>query len=141
MFTGYSTHLPMPNVYNVQNSIQIMNNISQIPFVPELKLASLDICNTYTNILTKDLININTNKEFLCITRTVKHNYILLISTVRIQLHVSVLYVWTIFRLRFLTYRLVIHDVWGVWVGGGGTISRCFNSRYHDPELLEVNFL
>ena len=33
------------------------------------------------------------NKEFLCITRTVKHNYILPISTVRIQLHVSVLYV------------------------------------------------
>ena len=33
------------------------------------------------------------NKEFLCITRTVKHNYIILISTVRIQLHVSVLYV------------------------------------------------
>ena len=33
------------------------------------------------------------NKEFLCITRTVKHKYILLISTVRIQLHISVLYV------------------------------------------------
>jgi len=32
------------------------------------------------------------NKEFLCITRTVKHNNILPISTVRIQLHVSVLY-------------------------------------------------
>ena len=27
---------------------------------------------------------------------------------------------WTIFRLRFLTYRLVIQDVWGVWVSGGG---------------------
>ena len=39
------------------------------------------------------------NTEFLCITRTVKHNYILPISTVIIQLHVSVLYV--IFRLRF----------------------------------------
>ena len=33
------------------------------------------------------------NKEFLCITRTVKNNYILPISTVRIQLHVLVLYV------------------------------------------------
>ena len=31
------------------------------------------------------------NKGFLCITRTVKHNYILLISIVRIQLHVSAL--------------------------------------------------
>jgi hypothetical protein len=39
--------------------------------------------------------------EFLCITRTVKHNYILFISTVRIKLHVSVLYLWIIFRLKF----------------------------------------
>jgi len=52
------THLPMPNVYNVQNSIQLMSDISQMPFAPELKLASLDISNMYTNIPTKDLINI-----------------------------------------------------------------------------------
>jgi len=32
-------------------------------------------------------------QRILCITRTVKHNYILPISTVRIQLHVSALYV------------------------------------------------
>jgi len=48
----------MPNVCNIQNSIQLMNDISQIPFVPELKLASLDISNVYTSILTKDLISI-----------------------------------------------------------------------------------
>ena len=28
-----------------------------------------------------------------------------------------------IFRLRLLTYRLVIQDMWGVWVGGGNEIS------------------
>ena len=33
------THILMPNVYNVQNSTQIMNAISQIPFIPELKLS------------------------------------------------------------------------------------------------------
>jgi hypothetical protein len=55
------THIPLPNVYNVQNSTQLMNDISQIPFVPELKLASLDISNVYTNIPTKDLINIINN--------------------------------------------------------------------------------
>ena len=32
------------------------------------------------------------NKEFLCITHTVKHNYISPSSTVGIQLHVSALY-------------------------------------------------
>ena len=46
-----------------------------------------------------------TNKEFLCITRTVRHNYILLISTVRIQLHVSVLYVGHLQVEIYRTYR------------------------------------
>ena len=60
------------------------------------------------------------NKEFLCITRTVKHNYILPISTVRIQLHVSVLYVGhlqvEIFNLQISYTRCV----GGICVGGGG---------------------
>jgi len=43
------THLPMPSAYNVQNSIQLMNDISKIPFTSELKLASLDISNNYAN--------------------------------------------------------------------------------------------
>jgi len=55
------THIPMPNVYDVQNSTQLMNDISQIPFASELKLASLDISNMYTNIPTKDLISIINN--------------------------------------------------------------------------------
>jgi len=33
------------------------------------------------------------NKEFLCITHTVEHNYISSSSTVGIQLHVSALHV------------------------------------------------
>ena len=47
-------------------------------------------------------------------------------------------YIWTVFRLRFLTYRLVIQDVLCVCVGGG-TRSRFFYSGYRDPELLGVN--
>ena len=53
------------------------------------------------------------NKEFLCITRTVKNNYILPISTVRIQLHVLVLYVdhlqVEIFNLQISYARCVGH--------------------------------
>ena len=49
---------------------------------------------------------------------TVKHNYILPISTVRIKLHVSVLYVDHL-QIKILTYRLVMKDVWCIWVGGG----------------------
>jgi len=37
--------------------------------------------------------NLVTDKEFLCITHTVEHNYISPSSTVGIQLHVSALYV------------------------------------------------
>ena len=79
-------------------------------------------------------------QRILCITRTVKHNYILPISTVSIQPHVSVLYVdhlqVEIFNLQ-ISYTTCVGHLCGR--GGGGTKSRCFNSGYRDPELLEVS--
>jgi len=54
--------------------------------------------NLFSEIWSKNDIG---NKEFLCITHTVEHNYISPRSTVGIQLHVSALYVWAIFRLWF----------------------------------------
>ena len=62
------------------------------------------------------LVKFGTLQRILCVTCTVKHNYILPISTVRIQLHVLVLYVDHL-QVEILTYRLVIQDVWGIWVG------------------------
>jgi len=41
----------------------------------------------------QQLYRILVNKELLCITHTVEHNYISPSSTVGIQLHVSALYV------------------------------------------------
>jgi len=59
MFTGIlKSHIPLPNVHNVQNSVQIMKDLSHIPFFSELKLASLDISNMYTSIPTEDPTNI-----------------------------------------------------------------------------------
>ena len=52
------THIPLPNAFNIQNSVQLMRDISEIPFVPELKLASLDISDMYSNIPTGELENI-----------------------------------------------------------------------------------
>ena len=49
-------------------------------------------------------------------------------------------YMWTIFRLRFLTYRLVIQDVWSVWVGGGGTSSRCSMVGTMTPSCYKLIF-
>jgi len=54
-------------------------------------------------------------------------------------------YMWAIFRLRFnlqISYtRCVGRFVWGLggWLGEG-TRSRCFDSGYHDPGLLQVDF-
>ena len=79
------------------------------------------------------------NKEFLCITHTVEHNYISPSSTVGIQPHVSALHVDHI--QVHLTYRSAVQDVWGVLfrvlgVGREETRSRCFSSGYHDLGLL-----
>jgi len=52
------TYIPLPYVYNIQNSIQLMKDLSDIPYSPNLKLASLDISNMYTNIPTEVLLNI-----------------------------------------------------------------------------------
>ena len=50
-------------------------------------------------------------------------------------------YMWAIFR-RFIL-QISYKDVWGVWVGGWGWGEEIsfFNSGYHDPGLLQVDFL
>jgi hypothetical protein len=52
------TYIPLPYIYNVQNSVQLVKDLSDIPFAPNLKLASFDISNMYTNIPAEELINI-----------------------------------------------------------------------------------
>ena len=51
------TYIPLPYIYNVQNSFQLMKDLSDIPFDPNLTLASLDISDMYTNIHTEELLN------------------------------------------------------------------------------------
>lgn len=52
------TYRPLTDIYNVKNSIQLIEELGDIPFDPSLKLASFDIANMYTNIPTKELIHI-----------------------------------------------------------------------------------
>ena len=54
-------YIPLPHVYNVQNSVHLMKDLSEIPYNPDLRIASLNISNMYTNIPTKDLLNIIQN--------------------------------------------------------------------------------
>jgi len=58
------------------------------------------------------------NKEFLCITHTVEHNYISPSSTVGIQLHVSALYVGHLQVVIWLTEQL--YKMCEVFFGGIG---------------------
>jgi len=86
------------------------------------------------------------NKEFLCITHTVKHNYISLpSSTVGTQLHVSALYVCYLQVVLLLTDQLY-KMCWvflGDWVGGGERdlvvpiVGTTFNSPRSWCPLLE----
>ena len=51
------------------------------------------MCHTFSYVsddIQRDILN---NKEFLCITHTVEHNYISSSSTQGLQRHVSALYV------------------------------------------------
>jgi hypothetical protein len=51
-------HIPLPYAFNVKNSAHLINDIAGNPHDPNLRMASLDINNMYTNIPTNDLIQI-----------------------------------------------------------------------------------
>ena len=49
------TYAPLPYTYNIKNS-QLINDLQEIPYDLNLRLASLDITNMYTNIPTSTLL-------------------------------------------------------------------------------------
>ena len=77
------TYIPLPSAFNIQNSAQLMKEISEIPFVPGLHLVSLDISDMYSNIPTDELehiirvlckqrdIEVTLMLEIMAITKTV----------------------------------------------------------------------
>jgi hypothetical protein len=50
--------IQLPYAFNVSNSINFINNLKVIPIAHNTKLCSFDIANMYTNIPTRELINI-----------------------------------------------------------------------------------
>jgi len=46
------TYIPLPYVFNVKNTTQLIKDLTDIPFDPKLKLASFDITDVYSNIRT-----------------------------------------------------------------------------------------
>jgi hypothetical protein len=58
-----SLHIPLPYAFNVKNSVQVMNDLLDIPFTPNLSFVSFDIENMYSNVPTDDLLVII---KFMC---------------------------------------------------------------------------
>jgi hypothetical protein len=52
------TYIPLPYTYNVKNTTHLINDLKEIPYNRNLRLASLDITNMYPNIPTSELITI-----------------------------------------------------------------------------------
>jgi hypothetical protein len=52
------THIPLPYSFNVKNTVQLIEDLTDIPYSHNLRLASLDISNICTNIPTEELIEI-----------------------------------------------------------------------------------
>ena len=77
------TFLLLPSIFNVMNSLQLMNEMSDIPYTPDLQHAFLDIADMYSNIPTDDIeqiilsmftyqdVSTELKLEILAITKTV----------------------------------------------------------------------
>jgi hypothetical protein len=77
------TYIPLPYIYNVKNSSHLINDLRDIPYNKNLRLASLDIANMYTNIPTSELVTIiDTACQSNYIENNLKHNIIMLIKTI-----------------------------------------------------------
>jgi len=53
-----TSYIPFPFVYNVKNTVQLMNDLTEIPHGQNMKSASFDISSTYSNTPTTELMTI-----------------------------------------------------------------------------------
>jgi len=51
-------HIPLSYSFNVKNSVHLMEDLESIPISHSTKFTSLEIANIYSNVPTKDIINI-----------------------------------------------------------------------------------
>jgi uncharacterized protein (DUF1697 family) len=80
------TYIPLPYTFSVKNTVQFINDLTNIPYNKKLILASFDISNMYTNIPTEELIKIITTAcQNNNIEDNLKQNIIKLSKTIRGQ--------------------------------------------------------
>jgi hypothetical protein len=82
-YTRLQIYLPLPNAFNVKNSVQLTDDLLNISFDPNLQFVSFDIMDMYSNVPTEDLINII---DSMCdkhnINDTLKHKLINISNTI-----------------------------------------------------------
>jgi hypothetical protein len=57
------TYIPLPYTFNVKNTVHLMNELTDLPYDRNIKFASLDISNMYSNVPIKEMI---ATREKLC---------------------------------------------------------------------------
>jgi hypothetical protein len=89
LFKKLEASIPLPNTFNIRNSAQLITDLKKIPTDYDLRFASFDITNMYSNIPTTNLIKIieqscdqhklhhDINTEILKLSNTlIQQNYI-----------------------------------------------------------------
>ena len=82
------TYIPLTYTFNVRNSAQLIKDISEIPYTPDLQLVFLDISDMYSNVPTSEVEHIicllcmqqdldaSITEEIIAVTKTVtSQNY------------------------------------------------------------------
>jgi hypothetical protein len=82
------TYIPLPYCFNVRNSTHLIEDLHEIPYDQNIRIASFDITSMYTNISTHDLmtiikeicqnnqIDINVQEDIMKLTKTIRdQNY------------------------------------------------------------------
>jgi hypothetical protein len=52
----FEMYIPLPYTFNIKNSVHLMNDLLEIPYDQELKIATFNITNTYSNVPMNELI-------------------------------------------------------------------------------------
>jgi hypothetical protein len=75
-------YFSLPYAFNVKNSTHLIEDLQEIPYDQNLKLASFDITNMYTNIPTHDLTTINEICQNSQIDNNIREDIIKLTKTI-----------------------------------------------------------
>jgi hypothetical protein len=110
------THTLLPYGFNVKNTTHLISDLTDIPYDHNLRLASFDITNMYTNIPTNELLRILNsacNKNY--IEENLKHDTLKLSKIVMDQNY---------FQFKDKTYRQ--HEGLAMWAPTSSILSEFY---------------